>query len=308
MVGPRLLRGRMGGSLSVWILALGMVVAIDTLLVVGATWRDVDYVGDGVVGHRMDIFTPDTDTGPYPAIIVIYGSAWTADNGKGAVGASSAAAWCPLGFAIVAVNHRASSQVKFPAQIHDLKAAVRYVRANASAYHIDPDRIGVSGGSSGGHLAALLGTSAGVSEYTVGNVTVNLEGDLGNHLETSSRVQAVLTMAAPTDFLLKTACDPDTTTTPEEALIGGPLEENVELCGLANPITYVDSSDPPFRIFHGAADETVPHCESAALYAALKVARVPVEYSLVAGAGHNDLAMSGIAGDIDAFFLETLGW
>jgi dipeptidyl aminopeptidase/acylaminoacyl peptidase len=114
-------------------------------------------------------------------------------------------------------------------------------------------------------------------------------------------------MAASTDFLLKTACDPDTTPTPEESLIGGPLEENVAQCGLANPITYVDSQDPPFRIFHGEADETVPHCESAALYAALKLARVLVECTLVPGAGHSDLATSGIATDIVAFFLGTLG-
>ena len=273
----------------------------------GEPWLDVDYVGDGIVGHRMDIYTPAAGHGPFPAIVTFYGSAWTADDKKTATGLAAARAWCPLGFAIVAINHRASSQASFPAQIHDAKAAIRYLRANAATYNINPERIGVSGGSSGGHLAALLGTSGDVGNYTIGEVTVSLEGDLGPHTDTSSRVQAVLTLAAPTNFLLKTACDPNTVTTAEEILIGGPLEENVELCALANPITYVDSGDPPFRIFHGEEDPVVPHCESAALYAALLAARVPVEYTLVSGAGHTNLVTPETIDAVVEFFRTTIG-
>jgi len=302
------LRKWMGLAIPRCITLVALIVAVGSLSVGGRTWRNVDYVGDGIVGHQMDIHTPDTGAGPFPILVIIYGSAWTADNGKGPIGQASAAVWCPLGFAIASINHRSSGDVDYPAQIHDVKASIRFLRANASTYDIDPDRIGISGGSSGGHLAALAGTSGGVGDYTIGDVTINLEGDLGGHTNTSSRVQAVLIMAASTDFLLKTACDPNTVTTPEENLIGGPLDENVELVGLANPVTYVDSEDPPFRIFHGAEDPVVPHCESAALYAALKLARVPVEYTLVSGAGHNDIATVpsvGIEGV--RFFRETLG-
>jgi len=273
----------------------------------GQSWLDVDYVGDGIVGHRLDIYTPAAGSGPFPVLIVLYGSAWARDDRKGPTGAVSANVWCPLGFAIVSINHRSSHDVPFPAQIHDVKAAIRFVRANADVYSLDPNRIGLSGGSSGAHLAALAGTSGDVGEYTILEETIDLEGNLGPYVGTSSRVHAVCTMASPTDFLMKDACDPEVSLAPEEALIGGPLLDNVALCGFANPITYVDPSDPPFRMFHGSEDLAVPHCQSAALRNALLMAGVPVEYTLVEGAGHGNLGTVEVSMQILEFFQDVLG-
>ncbi|MCA9726609.1 MAG: alpha/beta hydrolase fold domain-containing protein [Candidatus Eisenbacteria bacterium] len=258
-------------------------------------WTNLDYVGDGIVGHRLDIYQPSTGTPPYPLIVFIYGSAWQCNSCKSAV-SHVLTSLLGGGFAVASINHRSSGDAIYPAQIQDCKAAIRFLRANAPIYGLDPDRIGVTGSSSGGHLVSLLGTSGGVTTHTVGDVEMDIEGSLGTHTGVSSTVQAVCDWYGPTDFLIMNMCgsgiDHDAANSPESLLIGGPIQQHPDECALANPITYVDPTDPPFRIFHGTADPLVPHCESESLDVALDAAGVPSELTLVPGAGHgwNDAA------------------
>jgi len=270
----------------------------------GRTWMSVDYVGDGKTGHLLDVYLPATGSGPFPVVVGIYGSAWTSSDGKGPFGKALAKMLCPEGFATVAINHRgtlvapesgalyASGDI-FPAQIHDVKAAVRFIRANAAKYILDPNRIAVMGGSSGGHLAALLGTSGGVSSYTVGDTTMSIEGSLGKYQTTSSQVQAVVDYSGATDFLTLNDCyytkDHNAEDSAASILIGGPIQEHPEECALANPITYIDSADPTFFIAHGSRDPQIPWCQSQKLYDALTAAGVQSIFKLVAGAGHADV-------------------
>lgn len=270
----------------------------------GRTWTSVDYVGDGKTGHLLDVYLPATGSGPFPVVVGIYGSAWTNSDGKGPFGKALAKVLCPEGFATVAINHRgtlvapesgaqyASGDI-FPAQIHDVKAAVRFIRANAAKYILDPNRIAVMGGSSGGHLAALLGTSGGVGSYTVGDITMSIEGTLGKYQTTSSRVQAVVDYSGATDFLTLNDCyytkDHNAEDSAASILIGGPIQEHPEECALANPITYIDSADPSFFIAHGSKDPQIPWCQSQKLYDALTAAGVQSIFKLVAGAGHADV-------------------
>ena len=256
------------------------------------TWRNLDYVGDGIVGHRLDIYLPETGPGPFPVVVCIYGSAFFSNNGKGQF-EDMAPRFGKAGIAIAAINHRGTKTdkgVRYPGLIHDVKAAVRFVRANAAKYSLDPERIGAMGMSSGGHLAAFLGTSGGVESHTVGDVTANIEGSLGPHTDVSSGVQAVCDWFGPTDFLVMDKCSSkmthDAEDSPESILVGGPIQERRDDCALANPITYVDEDDPPFLIIHGDADPLVPHCNSEALDDALDEAGVTSQYILVEGAGH----------------------
>ena len=155
----------------------------------------------------------------------------------------------------------------------DVEAAVRFIRANASTYGLDADFIGITGYSSGGHLSAMMGPTGGVDSHSIGAHTLSLEGSLGTFSEQSSRVDAVVDWYGPTTFQAMDACagrsSHDAADSPESPLIGGPIQENDELSALADPITYVDPTDPPFLILPGDADPQVPHCQSELLYEAL---------------------------------------
>jgi acetyl esterase/lipase len=176
------------------------------------------------------------------------------------------------GYALASINYRLIWEARFPAQIDDVKAAVRWLRANAKAYHLDPARIGAWGTSAGGHLAALLGTSGDVPdlEYL----------GLGNP-EESSRVQAVVVWSAPIDFLrldehaAARGCPPyegrghSSRSSPESLLVGFPITERPERVKATNPIRYVSPDDPPFFIQHGEFDCIVPPQQSQILHDAL---------------------------------------
>lgn len=276
----------------------------------GKTLKDIDYVGDGIVGHKLDIYLPGEGEGPFPAVVYIYGSAWYSNNAKGSVVMFSPQL-LKAGFAVVAINHRASTEAIFPAQIHDIKAAVRFIRANAAKYNLDPSWIGVTGGSSGGHMTAFLGTSGGVKKHTIGEVTYDIEGDLGNYTETDSSIQAACDWFGPTNFLTMDSCgsqmNHDDAKSPESTLIGGPIQENPDKCALANPVTYVDAEDPPFLIFHGNKDPLVPSCQSDELHKRLVEEGVESTYVQVSRAGHGNGLTTPINLDRMArFFSEAL--
>jgi len=254
------------------------------------SWKDLDYVGDALVYHRLDIYLPEVKKPTYPVVVVIYGSAWFGNNLKGTDLATLGKALLDAGFAIVMPNHRSSADAKFPAQINDIKAVIRFIRANAGNYQLDTSFVGITGSSSGGHLAALAGTSRFVKHYTIGSTTYDLEGNLGQYLTYSSAVDAVVDWFGPTDFLVMDSCESgmvhDAPDSPESSLIGGPIQDNPDKCALANPITYVDPNDPSFLILHGDADPLVPHCNSELLFAALQKANVPGQFVLVPGGQH----------------------
>lgn len=296
MNGSALVKGLIAASFLIWVDCASSGEQ-DTREGRDQAWYDIDYVGDGIVGHRLDIYRPETGSGPFPVVVYIYGSAWFGNDQKKQVGTDLGPILLQAGFAVASINHRSSGDAAFPAQIHDVKAAVRYIRANARTYDLDPDRIGVTGASSGGHLAALLGTSGGVGEYTVGEVTMDIEGDLGDYTGTSSRVQAVCDWFGPTDFLVMNQCgsdlDHDASGSPESALIGGPIQDHSDRCALANPITYIDAGEPPFRIFHGSADPLVPLCQSDALHQSLEAVGTPSAYTVIEGGGHGPAGVVG---------------
>jgi acetyl esterase/lipase len=243
----------------------------------GATvHRDLAYVSDGHPRQKLDLYLPPAE-GPLPLIVYIHGGAFRAgDKGE----------WPPLeyvaqGYALAAINYRLSQHALFPAQIEDCKAAVRWLRAHAKEYGLDPGRVAAGGTSAGGHLAAMVGTAGSVRDF-----------DVGENLDQSSRVQAVLDYFGPTDFLQMDAHRPpggmvhDTADSPESQLVGGPIQESPEKVARANPITYVSAEAPPFLIVHGDRDPLVPHHQSELLAAALEEAGVPVTFYTVKGGGH----------------------
>jgi acetyl esterase/lipase len=181
------------------------------------------------------------------------------------------------GYGVLRVNYRLSDAARFPAQLHDVKAAVRWVRANADELGVDPDRIGVWGHSAGAHLAALVGTTGDLPE---------LEGESGTP-GVSSRVQAVIALSPATDFLEIPEgwpfVEPRRAT---EKLVGGPLEERTELVRLANPIAHIRPDAPPFWIVHGEADGVVPVQQGIKLYDELVAAGVDAQLEVLPDADH----------------------
>jgi len=233
--------------------------------------RDLAYVADGHERHKLDLYVPEKTDGPLPLIIWVHGGGWQNGSKDGCPPLRNG--YAGRGYAVASLNYRLSQHAPFPAQIEDCKAAIRWLRAHAREYHLDPDRFGVWGSSAGGHLVALLGTSGDVKAFEV-----------GANLDQSSRVQAVCDYYGPTDF---TAIP----TTPaansaESKLLGGPIMEKPDLAKRASPVTFVSRNNPPFLIVHGDKDPTVPINQSQLLFDALKQAGVSVQFHTVKGAGH----------------------
>lgn len=228
--------------------------------------RDLEYIKNGHERNRLDLYLPEKATRPMPVIVWVHGGGWQ----RGDKTRCPVIPFTAKGYAVAAINYRFSQHAVFPAQIHDCKAAIRWLRANARKYGLDPNHIGAGGGSAGGHLVALLGTTAGVKEF---------EGPGGNE-DQSSRVQAVVDWYGPSDFL---------TVGPKETrtrLIGGDPLENREKAIKASPITYVSKDSAPFLIMHGDKDKTVPISQSETLARALEKAGVEVTFIAIKGAGH----------------------
>jgi acetyl esterase/lipase len=246
----------------------------------------IHYANNTNLSQSLDIFVPH-GPGPYPVLIWIPGGGWVTGS-KGSVPAT-VKALASRGYVVVSTNHRPSSAAKFPAQIQDIKAAIRFLRANAARFKINPDAIGISGNSSGGHLSALAGTSGGVAAFddlSHGNPGV------------SSRVQAAVPFFGPSDFLKmnlhakENGCpggslDHDSITSPESRLLGCQLQTCPDKAGVANPITYIGADDPPFLVQHGATDCTVPPGQSKVLHDALRAANVPSTLIIRPNVGHS---------------------
>lgn len=237
-------------------------------------FRDLEYVSGGHERQKLDLYLPKEGS-QLPLLVWVHGGAWRA----GSKDPCPAVSFVRDGYAVASINYRLSQHAIFPAQLEDCKAAIRWLRANAGKYGIDSDRIGVWGSSAGGHLVAMLGTAGDVKEF-----------EKGEHLQFSSRVQAVCDWFGPSDFTQMnkagSSMDHDAANSPESHLIGGPIQENKEKTARANPITFVSRDDPPCLIMHGDQDPLVPMNQSELLNEALKKAGVETNFHVVPGAGH----------------------
>lgn len=253
-------------------------------------WADVNYVGDGQVYHNADIYLPKTVKASYPVVVYIYGSAWQSNNSKTSDMNTVGAALLDAGYAVVSINHRSSTDAKWPAQINDVKAAIRFVRGNAAKYKFDTCFVGISGSSSGGHLSSIAGVSCGVKKFTVGSTTMDIEGTLGNFKDCSSSVDAVCDWFGPMYLLKMDVCGNTTShgdaSSPGSLILGCAIKVCTDNAAMLEAKTYIDPTDPPFLIFHGTSDNVVPYCASTNLNTDLKAAGVQSEYVEVPGGQH----------------------
>jgi acetyl esterase/lipase len=263
--------------------------------------RDIQYGQAGDVKLMLDLVYPKKrGTGPLPVIVFIHGGAWRA--GSKSTGILNLLPYATSGqYFGVTVEYRFTTVAQWPAQIHDCKAAIRWVRSQATKYNLNPDKIGVWGVSAGGHLVSLLGTSGDVKE---------LEGDCGSP-GVSSRVQCVVDFCGPSDFLAfakfkRTLLPPPgTIEAPEGQLFGGTIAQKRELAIAASPVTYVSKDDPPFLIVHGTNDPLVNMEQAELLQAALTKAGASATLVKIIGGGHL-FGGSEVSARVGDFFAKHL--
>lgn len=233
--------------------------------------RDVEYGKVGERSLKLDLFAPEKITKPVPGLIFIHGGAWSGGNRD--MYRYYTVKYAARGYVCATISYRLSKEAPFPAAVHDAKCAVRWLRASAVKYHIDPDRIGVIGGSAGGHLAMMVGYSSDVPE---------LEGD-GGHSKVSSRVQAIVDFYGPFDLTTDFARNAGAV---KRFLGNRSYAEAKEDYEKASPSTYLTKDDPPTLILHGAIDDVVPISQSDVLAKRLGELGVPCVYDRLEGWPH----------------------
>lgn len=287
-----------------WLFNLGLVIL---LVAFGcdrptkiATYKDIEYSNystkQGKQKLLLDLFLPEQKPSqPLPVLIYIHGGGWWGGNKnlcfKNIQKRQGMEKFIERGYALACINYRLSDRAVFPAQIQDVKTAVRWLKQNANKYNLNPDKFGAWGESAGGHLSALLATSAGVKE---------LEENPKNS-QFSTRIQAAVNLYGPTDFTkVRPAFEQPYTpavakykqrpwyqyTVATNRLLGGPVSQKLKLATLANPITHIDANDPPFLIAHGGLDDIVPLSQSELLVKALQAKGVEVTFIQEPKRGH----------------------
>jgi len=246
---------------------------------------------------HADLYLPGGSAGPWPVIVWLHGGGWRFGDRRQAPDLSRH--FAGRGYAMVSIDYRLSAEALFPAQIEDVKTAVRWIRATADRYRLDAGRIGLWGSSAGGHLAALAATSG----------PGTFESAASEHAGFSSDIQAVVDGYGPVDFLQldahrdpldRPSDDPESIPLPpgmrsahansfESLLLGGPIEQHVERVAAANPLAYERPGVPPFLILHGTSDATVPPHQSQLLFEGLAARGVDVTLCLIDGLGHGFL-------------------
>lgn len=281
------------GVLSVVVIAgaagwyLGYFGATPANLSVTPTYQDVAYTPTAGT-QKLNLYLPAGD-GPFPVVVNIHGGGFKFGD-RSMVGAVVGQALLDGGYAIASVDYRLSGEATFPAAVQDVKAAVRFLRANAAQYKLNPDQIVAFGFSAGGNLASMVGTTGDVAEFD--------DPALGNE-GVSSRVQAVIDWFGPTDFgqmdeqAKAQGCGTSdqthsTASSFESLYLGATVAESPELVQKANPISYITADDPPFLLQKGDQDCTVPVGQSQLLADALKAAGIDVRFDLLKGVGHGD--------------------
>jgi acetyl esterase/lipase len=238
--------------------------------------RDLEYARVGDSPLLLDLYVPPQTTRP-PVVVWVHGGAWRSGSKKDPP-------LLPLlerGLAIASVDYRLSPVAKFPAQAHDLKAAIRFLRGKSSALGIQTERLAIAGGSAGGHLAALVGVSGGVQE---------LEGDLGDDRSQSSQVQAIVAFYGAsnlTTILAQSTPHGLSVRVPAlELLLGGQPDARTDLARLASPVFHVDPSDPPLLWLHGDQDPQMPINQAHEMIGAYKKQGLSAELEVVYGGVH----------------------
>ncbi len=240
------------------------------------THKDVVYASAGDLDLTLDLYLPQAAENP-PLLIFVHGGQWRRFDKTRNVPLM----FVDQGYALASVDFRQSTVARFPAQIHDIKAAVRFLRANACEYGYEAENIAIAGNSSGGHLASLVGVSNGHA---------GLEGNLGDYPDISSDVQAVLSyfgahdltsiLGQSTEFGLSVRIPA------LELLLGSQPEENPGLAELASPVSHVDANDPPMLLLHGDEDIQMPIAQSYQMQAVYQALGLDVYLDVVQGAGH----------------------
>ncbi len=267
--------------------------------------RDLAYADDDNPRHRLDLYLPKEakDEGPLPLLIYIHGGGWR--NGDKNGGGRRVAEFVASGhYAGASIGYRLTDEAQWPAQLDDCKAAIRWIKAHAAEYRIDPDRIAVWGTSAGAHLVTMLGLT---------NDRPDLEGPLGKCLDQNSNVACVVDWYGPANLLTMNkpagGMNHDAPDSPEALLIGGAVQEKPEAARAASPVTYVTAKAPPFLIVHGTDDRTVPFPQSEELIAALNQAKVETAPVLlrIEGAGHGTgISGTDLMGRMTAFLDQHL--
>ncbi len=233
--------------------------------------NDVVFGKGGTQDLHCEIAFPRGATKPLGAVIFVHGGGWIKGSYLGGMTGPIAS----HGYFAMSIEYRLSDVAKWPAQIQDCKCAVRFLRANAAKYNVDPNRIAVFGGSAGGHLVACLGTMTDAAD----------EGDGGN-AGVSSAVKAVVDWYGPTDFTRLEIISPSVLPLIKN-LMGVPYEQDPALWKSASPVYFVAAGDPPMFLAHGLSDPLVPPASSTEMDAALTKANVPHQLLLVKNAGHD---------------------
>jgi acetyl esterase/lipase len=259
--------------------------------------RDVEYARVGDLSLKLDLHRPRREDAPL--IVYVHGGAWRA----GSKSEVPVAKLLDDGFAIASVDYRLSTQAPFPAQAHDLKAAIRFLRANAAKLRVNAARIGIAGSSAGGHLAALVGVTNGHRE---------LEGSVGENLDQRSDVQCIVSLYGASN--LQTILSQSTASGLKmrvpalQLLLGGQPAEKPELARLASPVAHLDKGDPPLLLIHGDADPQMPPQQSREFARAYEALGLPVEYLTIEGGVHGGAEFYDEAriGLMSAFFKKHL--
>ncbi len=258
----------------------------------------------------LDVLRPSDSGGdPRPAVVWVHGGGWMG----GERAPSPNAPLVARGFVTASISYRFTQEAAFPAQIHDVKAAIRFLRANAGRWNIDPDRIGIWGASAGGHLAALAAVTAGVAAF---------EGE-GGHPGVSSTVQAAVPLCPPTDFMLDWSRVSDYPPHPEVEVAGGQLLGGANLADpavraqatLASPLVHAWAGAAPTLVVHGARDDLVPVAQARSFVGRLRDVGAAVDYlelpdddhSLPSVFGEEGAPPTGTMARIVEFFAKTLG-
>lgn len=241
--------------------------------------NNLAYAGDTLKRHKLDIYLPALVKGNVPLVIWVHGGAWKLNDKFADMGymKNTVKSFIDEGYAFASIDYRYSTDAVFPAQIQDCNQAVSWLYANAEKYHIDKNKIALIGFSAGGHLASLLALS--------NNNRIKPFSHDGKQVP--FKIKAVIDFYGPSNFLAFTPKNEISTSDDAIAsLLGGTILERPDLATLASPTTYIDANDPPFLIFHGEKDESVPYTQSVLLRSYLRQMNVKSELTVVPNAPH----------------------
>ncbi len=256
----------------IWIRRYQALVAEEPEIVLSPNIADIKYCTQNGVPQKMDLYFPPSEQAPWPVLVYAHGGSFTGGDKRTGSGTIDIPAMTARGFAVAAINYRLMPEYPFPAEIIDAKCAIRFLRAHADEYQLRVDKIGIWGGSAGGHLAAMVGLTNGDPAF-----------DIGEYPDQSSRVDVVVSMFGPMDLTADL-------TFMQRMLLRrafGTNDPTAPILHQASPINYVSKNAPPFLIMQGEQDDAVPAEQARVYYQKLQEAGVNAELVMVSNANHN---------------------